>query len=111
VHACFNVHGYLEKIKLSTPSGSSVCIAGVARLHGDLCRCGGGGGLLVVPGRTPLPALYWATDKDTRSVDRSLNRLQQGNLSLVDYNSCHIPSICFRRNPPRSCLVRRVLRS
>jgi hypothetical protein len=31
----------------------------------------------------------------TRSVDRNSGRLQQGNLSLVDYNSYHIPSIYF----------------
>jgi hypothetical protein len=46
-------------------SSSSVCIAGVARLHG---RGVDGGGLVCglygsAPRRTPLPALYWATDK------------------------------------------------
>jgi hypothetical protein len=37
-------------------------------------------------------------------------RLRPGDLSLR-YTSCHIPLICFGRNPPRSCLVRQVLRS
>jgi hypothetical protein len=35
-------------------------------------------------------------------VDRSPGRLQQGNLSQVDYNSCHILSIYFDRSPLRS---------
>jgi hypothetical protein len=35
-------------------------------------------------------------------VDRSPGRLQQVNLSLVEYNSCHILSIYFDRSPLRS---------
>jgi hypothetical protein len=43
-------------------SSSSVCIASISGgITWSWCRCGGG--LWVVPGRTPLPALYWATDK------------------------------------------------
>jgi hypothetical protein len=35
-------------------------------------------------------------------------RLRPGDLCLR-YTYCHIPLICFRQSPPRSCLVRRVL--
>jgi hypothetical protein len=37
-------------------------------------------------------------------------RLRPGYLSL-HYTSCRIPSVCFDRDPPRSCFVRQVLRS
>jgi hypothetical protein len=52
-------------------------------------------------------ALYWSADE---VGSQTPGRLQPGDLSLR-YTSCRIPSICFRRSPPRSCLVRRVLRS
>jgi hypothetical protein len=58
------------------------CIAGVARLHGR-----GVDGLWVVPGRTPLPAFYWVTDKvggpESRSVTTRKpisSHLQHGKL-------------------------------
>jgi hypothetical protein len=54
-----------------------------------------------------LSALYWPEDE---VGSQTPGRLQPGDLSLL-YTSCHIPSICFGRNPPRSCLVRHVLRS
>jgi hypothetical protein len=54
-----------------------------------------------------LSALYWPAD-DVGSQTPSW--LQPGDLSLL-YTSCHIPSIYFGQNPPRSCLVRQVLRS
>jgi hypothetical protein len=43
-------------------------------------------------------ALYWPA-YEVGSLTPS--RLRPGDLSLR-YTSCHIPSICFRRNPPRS---------
>jgi hypothetical protein len=54
-------------------------------------------------------ALYWPADE---VGSQTPGRLRLGDLSLR-YTSCHILSICFRRNPPRSrlCLVRQVLRS
>jgi hypothetical protein len=54
------------------------------------------------------PTLYWPADEVGSQTPRWL---QPGDLSLVDYIICHILSICFGRNPPRSCLVRHVLRS
>jgi hypothetical protein len=66
-------------------------------VDGLLVSCDG-----LSPGGRPCPPYI---GRRTRSVDRSPNRLQQGNLSLVDYNSCHILSICFRRSPLRPCLV------
>jgi hypothetical protein len=84
-------------------SSSSVCIAGVARLHDNLSMA-----CWLSLGGHPCPPYI---GRRTRLVDRSPNRLQQENLSLVDYNFCHILSICFGRNPPRSCLVRRASRS
>jgi hypothetical protein len=53
--------------------------------------------------RVALPALYWPADE---VGSQTPGRLRLGDLSLVDYNVCHILSICFGRNPPRSCLVR-----
>jgi hypothetical protein len=50
-----------------------------------------------------LLALYWLAD-DVGS--QTPGRLQPGNLSLVDYITCHILSICFGRNTPWSCLER-----
>jgi hypothetical protein len=52
-------------------------------------------------------ALYWPADE---VGSQTPGRLRPGDLSLC-YTSCHIPSISFGRNPPRSCLVRQVLRS
>jgi hypothetical protein len=46
-------------------------------------------------------ALYWPTDE---VGSQTPGQLRPGDLSLR-YTSCHIPSICFRRSPPRSCLV------
>jgi hypothetical protein len=43
-------------------------------------------------------ALYWPADEVGSLTP---GRLQPGDLSLR-YTSCHIPSIFFRRNPPRS---------
>jgi hypothetical protein len=43
-------------------------------------------------------ALYWPVDE---VGSQTLGRLQPGDLSL-HYTSCHIPSICFERSPPRS---------
>jgi hypothetical protein len=45
--------------------------------------------------------LYWPVDE---VGSQTPGRLRPGDLSLR-YTSCHIPSICFRRSPPRSCLV------
>jgi hypothetical protein len=58
-------------------SSSSVCIADVARLHGDLSivAC-----VVLSPGGRPCPPYI---GRRTRSVDRSPGWLQQGNLSLV----------------------------
>jgi hypothetical protein len=53
-----------------------------------------------------LSTLYWLADE---VGSQTLGRLRPEDLSLR-YTSCHIPSICFGRNPPRSCLVRQVLR-
>jgi hypothetical protein len=53
------------------------------------------------------PALYCLEDE---VGSQTPGRLRPGDLSL-HYTSCHIPSICFGRNPPRSCLVCQVLRS
>jgi hypothetical protein len=58
--------------------------------------------------RVASPALYWPTDE---VGSQTPGRLRPGDLNLVDYIACHIPSICFGRNPPRPCLVRQVLRS
>jgi hypothetical protein len=44
------------------------------------------------PGGRPCPPYI---GRRTRSVDWSPGRLQQGNLSLVDYKSCHILLIYF----------------
>jgi hypothetical protein len=52
-------------------------------------------------------ALYRPADE---VGSQTLGRLRPGDLSLC-YTSCHISSICFGRNPPRSCLVHQVLRS
>jgi hypothetical protein len=52
-------------------------------------------------------ALYWSADE---VGSQTPGRLRPGDLSLC-YTSCHILSICFGRNPPRSGLVRQVLRS
>jgi hypothetical protein len=57
-------------------------------------------------GITPS-ALYWPADE---VGSQTPGRLRPRDLSLR-YTSCHIPSIYFGRNPPRSCLVRQVLRS
>jgi hypothetical protein len=46
-------------------------------------------------------ALYWPADE---VGSQTPGRLRPGDLSLR-YTSCHIPSICFGRSPPRSCLV------
>jgi hypothetical protein len=46
-------------------------------------------------------ALYFPADE---VGSQTSGRLRLGDLSLR-YTSCHIPSICFGRNPPRSCLV------
>jgi hypothetical protein len=46
-------------------------------------------------------ALYWPADE---VGSQTPSRLRPGDLSLR-YTSCHIPSICFGRSPPRSCLV------
>jgi hypothetical protein len=46
-------------------------------------------------------ALYWPVDE---VGSQTPGRLQPGDLSL-HYTSCHIPSICFGRSPPRSCLA------
>jgi hypothetical protein len=43
-------------------------------------------------------ALYWPADE---VGSQTPGRLRPGDLSL-HYTSCHIPSICFRRSPPRS---------
>jgi hypothetical protein len=43
-------------------------------------------------------ALYWPADEVGSLTP---GRLRPRDLSLR-YTSCHIPSICFRRNPPRS---------
>jgi hypothetical protein len=43
-------------------------------------------------------ALYWPADEVGSLTP---GRLRPGDLSLR-YTSCHIPSICFKRNPPRS---------
>jgi hypothetical protein len=43
-------------------------------------------------------ALYWPVDE---VGSQTPNRLRPGDLSLY-YTSCRIPSICFRRSPPRS---------
>jgi hypothetical protein len=61
----------------------------------------------VLSTRVALITLYWLADE---VGSQTLGRLRPGDLSL-HYTSCHILSICFRRNPPRSCLVRQVLRS
>jgi hypothetical protein len=52
--------------------------------------------------------LYWPADV---VGSQTLGRLRPGDLSLGDYIACHILSISVSRNPPRSCLVRQVLRS
>jgi hypothetical protein len=44
------------------------------------------------------PALYWPADE---VGSQTSGRLRLGDVSLC-YTSCHIPSICFGRNPPRS---------
>jgi hypothetical protein len=48
--------------------------------------------------RVASSALYWLADE--------VGSLTPGRLRLVDlslrYTSCHISSICFKRNPPRS---------
>jgi hypothetical protein len=45
--------------------------------------------------------LYWPADE---VGSQTHGPLRPGDLSLR-YTSCHIPSICFRRSPPRSSLV------
>jgi hypothetical protein len=47
-------------------------------------------------------ALYWPADE---VCSQTLGRLRLGDLCLR-YTSCHIASICFVQNSPRSCLVR-----
>jgi hypothetical protein len=66
-------------------SSSSVCIASIS--DGLDYKFRYGGGLLVVPGRTPLPALYWVMDKvggpESRSVTTGKpisSKLQHGKL-------------------------------
>jgi hypothetical protein len=51
-------------------------------------------------------ALYWLVDE---VGSQTPGRMRPGDLSLR-YTSCHIPSMWFGRNPPRSCLVRQILR-
>jgi hypothetical protein len=58
--------------------------------------------------RVASPTLYWQEDE---AGFQTPGQLRPGDLSLVDYIACHISSICFSRNPLRSCLVRQVLRS
>jgi hypothetical protein len=45
--------------------------------------------------RVASSALYWPADE---VGSQTPGRLRPGNLSLC-YTSCHIPSICFGRNP------------
>jgi hypothetical protein len=45
-----------------------------------------------------LSALYWPADEVGSLTS---GRLRPGDLSLC-CTSCHIPSICFGRSPPRS---------
>jgi hypothetical protein len=52
-------------------------------------------------------ALYWPADE---VGSQTPGRLQPGDLNLR-YTSCHILSICFGHNPPRSYLVHQALRS
>jgi hypothetical protein len=52
-------------------------------------------------------ALYWPADE---VGSQTPGRLRPGDLS-IHYTSCHISSVFFGRDPPRSCLVRQVLRS
>jgi hypothetical protein len=54
-----------------------------------------------------LPALYWPADKVGAQTP---SRLRPGDLSLVDYNHCHIRRTACR-NPPLSCLARQVSKS
>jgi hypothetical protein len=51
-------------------SSSSVCIASISDGLDYKFRCGRG--LLAVPERTPLPALYWVTDKVGGPKSRSV---------------------------------------
>jgi hypothetical protein len=53
-------------------------------------------------------ALYWPADE---VGSQTPDRLQPGDLSLIDYIAFHILLICSGQNPPRSCLVHQVLRS
>jgi hypothetical protein len=64
-------------------------------------------GIEYVVQKVTSSALYWPADE---VGSQTPSWLRPGDLSL-HYISCHIPSICFGRNPPRSCLVRQVLRS
>jgi hypothetical protein len=64
-------------------------------------------GLVEVTQGIASSALYWPADE---VGSQTPGRLRPGDLSLC-YTSCHIPSIYFGQNPPRSCLVRQVLRS
>jgi hypothetical protein len=48
--------------------------------------------------RVASSTLYWLADE---VGSQTPGWLRPGDLSLR-YTSCHIPSICFRRNPPRS---------
>jgi hypothetical protein len=64
------------------------------------------GDCVIVQGVTS-PALYWSADE---VGSQTPGWLRPGDLSL-HYTSCHIPSICFGRDPLMSCLVRQVMRS
>jgi hypothetical protein len=48
--------------------------------------------------RVASTTLYWLADEVGSPTP---GRLRTGDLSLC-YTSCHITSICFKRNPPRS---------
>jgi hypothetical protein len=64
------------------------------------CRCRFLGDCVMVGGlqRVASSALYWPADEVGSPTP---GRLRPGDLSL-SYTYCHIPSICFRRHPPRS---------
>jgi hypothetical protein len=49
--------------------------------------------------RVASPTLYWVADE---VGSQTPGRLRPGDLSLTDYIVCHILSIFFSRNPPRS---------
>jgi hypothetical protein len=64
-------------------------------------------GLVEVTWGIASSALYWPADE---VGSKTPGGIRPRDLSLC-YTSCHTPSICFRRSPPRSCLVRQILRS